>query len=114
MMSLEAINALNEETAALAAAEGLVPFVPFSSDDVDSWPAFPFPNLGSLEPEGWIKTEISWFVDSSGFGREGEPALTVEQFKDELREYISAHPGRGFAITEAGQFQVYISAFEKE
>lgn len=113
MMSLEAINALNEEAAALAAAEGLVPFVPFS-DDVDSWPPFPFPDLGCLEPEGWIKTETSWFVDGSGFGREDEPALTVEQFKDELREYISAHSGHGFAITEAGQFQVYISAFEKE
>ena len=66
MMSLETIIAINEQIAAEAAQEGLVPFVPSSADAVDYWPPFPFPNLGYLEPDGWEKTEARWFVDKTG------------------------------------------------
>jgi hypothetical protein len=46
-------------------------------------------------------------VDSSGFGEAGEPALTLRQFLGKIKT------GCGYAITEAGQFQVYIGEFEK-
>jgi len=111
MMSLDVIRRVNEEIAAEAAQRGLVPFVPDSAQDVDHWPPFPLPNLGYLEPEGWLKTETSWFVDKTGGGRDYEPALTWSQFKRRMRQYISQHPGHGFAITEEGECQVYISAF---
>ena len=72
---------------------------------------FRFPSLGYLEPDGWEKTDQTWFVDKTGHGHDWEPALTVEQFKRELRGYIGTNPGRGFAITEEGPFQVYVTAF---
>lgn len=112
MMSLEVIIAVNEQIAAEAAAEGLFPFVPNGPDDVDRWPPFPIPNLGYHEPDGWEKTD-NWFVDKTGVGRSDEPALTVEQFKRQLRRYILENPGQGFAISEEGECQVVISAFRR-
>lgn len=111
MMSLESIIALNERIAAEAAEEGLVPFVPGSPEAIDLYPPFPFPNLGYLIPKGWEKTDDSWFVDKTGWGRDDEHALSVEQFKRVLRSYIAEHPEHGLAITEEGEFQLYVSAF---
>ena len=112
MMSLEVLRQVNEDIARQAAEEGLVPYVPFDVQEVDSYPPFPLPNLGYLEPEGWEKTDTSWFVDKTGGGQDYEPALTWSQFKRRMRQYISQHPGHGFAITEEGECQVYISAFQ--
>ena len=114
MMSLNAINALNEQIAAQAAEESLVPFVPFNPEDVDRWPPFPIPNIGYLEPDGWIKTETTWFVDKTGWGRDYELALTVDQFKRALHDYINDNPGHGFAMVEEGEFQVVIAAFKPD
>ena len=111
MMSLDAIRSVNQEIAAEAAERDLVPYVPFNADEIDGWPPIPFPNLGYHEPDHWVKTDTTWFVDKSGRGYDWEPALTVEKFKNELRRYVTKHPGHGFAITEEGPFQVYISAF---
>lgn len=113
MFSLETIHHLNDEIAVEAAEEGLVPYVPFDADEVDYWPPIPFPNVGYLEPDGWEKTDQTWFVDKTGHGHTWEPALTVEQFKRELRTYIGTNPGHGFAITEEGPFQVYVTAFRQ-
>lgn len=48
-------------------------------------------------------------VDSTGFGDRGELALTQEQFS----EFIQRHPGYGYAITEAGQFQVVVAVYRR-
>ena len=114
MMSLEAIRRLNNEIAVEAADRDLVPYVPYDADEVDYWPPIPFPNLGYLQPDGWEKTDSEWFVDKTGHGHDWEPALTVEQFKKELRAYIAENPGHGFAITEEGEFQVYVTAFRPD
>ena len=111
MMSLEVLRRVNEEIAAEAAQRGLVPFVPDSIEDVDHWPPFPLPNIGTLEPDGWEKTETSWFVDKTGHGYDDEPALTWPRLKRELRRYIAQHPGHGFAITEEGECQIVVSVF---
>ena len=111
MMSLEAILHLNQEIAAEAAQEGLVPYVPFNADEIDYWPPIPFPNLGYFEPDNWERTEQRWFVDKTGHGLSNEPALTVDQFKRELRAYVQKNPGHGFAVTKEGPFQAYVSAF---
>jgi hypothetical protein len=50
-------------------------------------------------------------VDKTGRGYDWEPALTVEQFKQVLRDYVAENPGHGFAIVEEGEFQVVVSAF---
>lgn len=46
-----------------------------------------------------------FFVDSSGWGTENEPALTINQFLKKVKA------GRYYAIIEAGQFQVHVGEF---
>lgn len=111
MMSLETIIAVNRQIAAEAAARQRKPLVPSSPDDLDYWPSLPIPNLGSYEPPGWERTDAQWFIDKTGWGAVWEPALTAEQFKSRLRDYITDHPGHGFGIVEEGPFQAMIAAF---
>ena len=63
-------------------------------------------DFGDYRPDRWELTE-TYFVDSSGFGQEGEPALTLEQF------IVRMVPGKGYATIEHGQFQVYVGEFER-
>lgn len=114
MMSLQAIQAESASAARKAAREKKTPFMLWPQDVArmkteiadGRLPAIPFPFIGSYVPKGWREVE-RYFVDASGFGREGEPALTVRQFVEKLE------PDYGYAITEAGQFQVYVGKFEK-
>ena len=82
------------------------------------------PSLGEFVPKGWVEADLHkllpevseyqrgdarganiFFVDSSGFGAEGELALTVRQFLQ------MAPAGFGYAVVEVGQFQVCVKAF---
>jgi hypothetical protein len=113
MMALEVIIAVNNQIAREAARRRLKPYVPSSSEEVDSWRNLPFefPNMGSHVPKGWEQVE-SWFVDKYGRGYEWEPAMTHRRFKEVVREYITANPAHGFAVVEEGPFQVVIAAFK--
>jgi hypothetical protein len=69
---------------------------------------YPFPKIADPDKvKGWKHVE-NHFVDSSGMGRDDEPAMTHEQFHKKLK------PGRGYAITDVGQFQVNVGEYEKE
>lgn len=68
---------------------------------------FKMPFLGCYKPEGW-EVLNKYFVDSSGFGQEGEPALTVKRFLSKVVK------GRGYSLESAGQFQVNVNEFERE
>ena len=57
-------------------------------------------------PVGYKVTDV-YFVDNSGFGTSGEMALTASQFLAKVKS------GRYYAITGQGQFQVYITEYEK-
>ena len=76
-------------------------------------PPFPFPFLGDYVPHGWEKLEDELFVDKTGMGADYESALTVEQFKAEcIRLYRENYPsGVAFAITQEGQFQLYVGVY---
>jgi hypothetical protein len=111
MMSLEVLEAVNNEIARQAAREGLIPYIPASADEAVT--PFFCPNIGSLKPRGWIKTGQTWFVDKTGNGETWELALTWQQFRRQLAGYLLRHPGHGFAITEEGECQVVISAFRQ-
>jgi hypothetical protein len=102
MMSLALIKELSREQAARAAAEDLEPLVIWDTKDIRC-----IPNLGDYRPEGWELVE-TYFVDASGFGAPGEPALTLDEF---LAKIV---PGRAYALIEEGQFQVYVGEFVKE
>ena len=107
MMSLQSIRSTNRESAEVAAEKDLRPYVVEREDLEDqAFPPFPFPSLGDHRPEGWELIE-SHFVDSSGFGRPGESALTVEAFVKKLK------PGMGYAIIEEGQFQLHVGEFKR-
>jgi hypothetical protein len=53
------------------------------------------------------------FCDSSGFGQECEPALTVNAFERRTRELINEHGTLYTGITGQGMFQVYVGFFKK-
>lgn len=104
MMSLATINALATEQGQKARTLDLEPHYITFQEEIDSYPPFPFPNIGGYVPKGFEEID-SVFVDSSGFGASDEPALTIDQLKKWLE------PGYWYAITEEGQFQIYISKF---
>lgn len=53
------------------------------------------------------------FVDSSGFGLESEPALTIPAFKKRIAELVEQHGTIYTYITDAGQFQVNMGVYIK-
>lgn len=65
------------------------------------------PVLKKEKFSGWEFTE-KFFVDSSGFGSEGELALTFNQFLMKVKK------GYGYGISGQGQFQVYISEYKRK
>lgn len=67
---------------------------------------------GVAEPEGFEEVE-TLFCDSSGFGGPNEPALTRKQALNRTEELLEAHGSLYAAITDVGQFQVYVSFFRK-
>ncbi|MCK5608621.1 hypothetical protein KAR91_42455 [Candidatus Pacearchaeota archaeon] len=76
--------------------------------------AFPFPLTSDLLlSDEWEEAGESWFVDSSGRGGDGEPALAVETFRRKLAAYVREHPDHGFGISGVGQFQLYVSAYKQ-
>jgi len=114
MMSGATIAAMSRKAASSAAKAHKKPYQVWP-DDLRDWkagiesgnpPKLPFPFLGSHIPKGWERTS-EFFVDASGFGADYEPALTIKQFVSQIKENY------GYAITEAGQFQVYIAEYRK-
>lgn len=114
MMSLQSIKQANRERAAEAAAENLTPYVYFDTNEVDAHEGFPFPHLGDYEPYGWELVD-EHFVDATGLGSANEPALTVNAFRELIKSEIrNAESTLGWAIVEAGQFQVYVGQFVRD
>jgi len=118
MMSLATIRHMSDEQARKASAVRKVPYVPFDVEEVERWGTggkpFPFPNLGSYRPHGWI-LEDELFCDASGFGGENEPALSPRKLREKVKEIIGGDESKtyGFAITDVGQFQLYVGVFER-
>ena len=113
MMSLATIHALEDEAARRAARKHLRPYVIWDANEIESYPPFPFPNLGSHRDRGW-ELVSEWICDSSGFGASDEPALTVERLKNELRITQAEHPRYGYGIISEGQFQIILGVFEEQ
>jgi len=100
MMGLNEINRLSEEAGKKAKRKTARPFI-FRGDTNR---VKDIPNFGDYRPKGW-KLVRELFVDKSGFGREGEPAMTIGQFKNSLKV------GHGYAMIQEGQFQCYVGEF---
>ena len=107
MMSLSQIYELSDEAARKARRHGKKPYViwPAEAERIKLDRSFPFPFIGSYRPKGW-KLVDTYFVDRTGLGSENEPALSRAAFRSKLKA------GMGYAVIEAGQFQVYVGEFE--
>lgn len=110
MMSLRDIRNLSDKAAREAARQKKTPYVPFDADEVERLTSLPFPFLGRYVPKGWELVE-ELFCDATGMGYESEPALTVRALKEKLKAGLEH--GYGYAILEAGQFQVYVGVFKR-
>ena len=103
MMGLDEIIRMNKEAEERAVRESVKLFRAKRDRDPNVKSA---PFIGDHRPKGWRLVK-KYFVDSSGFGAENEPALTFNQFVSNVKL------GYGYAIIEQGQFQVYIGEFRK-
>ena len=121
MMSLEAIHELSARIAIDAEQEGREPLMyPFENLNRPR-----IPSIGDYVPPGWDEVGEPLFVDSSGLGLPGEPALTQVQFMEQLQyehefgftdDEIEGETRRyegpfAYAVIEEGQFQVYVGRF---
>jgi hypothetical protein len=103
MKGLEQIVQENRKASRNAKLRGLQPYVAVIDGDAGVKAC---PHIANYKPRGWEISE-TYFVDSSGFGAENEPALTFGQFLQKVKA------GRGYAIKDIGQFQVYINEYVK-
>jgi hypothetical protein len=104
-----------------ALQEARAPWFPERLADLDLKP-LPIPNLSGEDGVDEAKFEVAvdedddalddLMVDHSGFGREGERALTQKQFLALLKKEVEAKRGYGYAVTSVGQFQLFIRRFK--
>jgi hypothetical protein len=111
MMDPSTIKALADDAARKARREGREPYGFFDLEDVDT-SVRDLPFLGSYVPRGYKLVE-ELFVDASGFGSEGEPAMTFGRFCERVRDHVRDGNAYSYAIREAGQFQVYVGVYRK-
>lgn len=103
MYSLQQIISMNNNATQKAKKEKVNLYIATCNRDINIKSC---PVIGDYIPKKW-KLINSYFVDSSGFGREGEGALTFNQLLEKVKK------GNGYGIGETGQFQLYIHEFEK-
>ena len=127
MYGLETIIAMNQRAEREVRRRNSKPKVLKSLEQINRFPGgsnpngngYPFKQFGNYVPEGWQQAQdddgedLIFFVDSSGFGRDDEPALSNRQFTAELARLFELRPDLGYVITEAGQFQLYVAALER-
>lgn len=116
MLSLEEIKRMNAKAGRYAEAHKTKPFVLSTIEQLNDMPPFPFPNIGDASSDlskDYEKVD-SLFVDSSGFGQPGEPALTADQFKRRLEELYIKHGTLLIAIESVGEFQVHVGVWMEE
>lgn len=118
MMSRSELAYHNRKISEAAAQDNRRPYVFFDMMEIEDF-KFSLPYLGYYNPEGWTELENRrMFVDKTGGGLPGEPALTLDQFKLELktlyRESMELGETWGFAIVDDGPFQVHVGVFRKE
>ena len=111
MMDRRTIQNESDKAARHAAKIHAEPYVVFDEDEVGRT-AFRFPFLGTHVPAGWDHVDTI-FVDTSGAGRDNEPALTGSRLQHEVRRRLGEKDTFGYAFTEIGQFQAYVGVYRR-
>lgn len=125
MFSLSTIQSMNDEAASVAQEEDLQP-VEYAGSSVERMAQL-MPFIGGHLPTGYERVDLqneydasphgiymgdndgfgAYFVDSSGMGGPGEPAMTINDLAEKMRE------GFAYALVETGQFQVKVGVFKQ-
>jgi len=136
MMSTATIADLQRQAAREARRERREPVIFYNDEDVsESVTTMPF--LGDYVPQGWRSAlwtdlpgedphghghygagQVLLFADATGWGDEDEPALSLRQLVTTVNRmnheaYANGRLTLGWAIWEAGEFQVHIKAYVK-
>lgn len=126
MLDGATIRALSRRAARRSAQERLVPTIIWPGDAEDLG-GLKIPFIGDRCPRGWKRVRLdegfepgrrgvylgdnrgygAYFVDSSGLGGTGEAALAIGEFAERLKV------GYGYAVVEAGEFQVKVGVYQK-
>lgn len=109
MTTRHAIRPLTGEPA----GEGdLVPYVPIGTEELGSFPPFPFPLLGNILPDGCEPAGQRWLVQTGKTDGNGL-AMECDEFKGSLAGYIRRNPGHGFAVVEEDEGEAVVAAFRR-
>lgn len=119
MMSLETIVELNKRAARKSRELGILP-VAISAQVLRSCTFLPelrqkgvnIPFIGDRRPKGFKALGEPLFVDTSGWGQEGERALTFKETLGEMLNLTLEHGTLAWATIEHGQFQAYLQPFK--
>ena len=84
------------------------------SDAKPPMPSVPFLGEGQAAEfdEQFVRLD-TLFVDTSGFGAEDEPALTLHQLGLRLRELSEEHGPLYLGILESGPFQAHLGVWKE-
>lgn len=113
MMSVGEIQRINREATKKASSKRERPRVYTESERTrlgSGELVGPIPFLADYLPTGWkvVNVDEDYFVDISGFGSPGEPAMTMQA----LARLIASKPAdHGWALVEHGQFQGYVREY---
>ncbi len=68
--------------------------------------------IGRTRVKGFRPVGEPAFIDISGFGSRGEPALTLSQTLEHIKELTREHGTLAWGLTKVGQFQGYLQAWK--
>ena len=129
MMDLQTIRELSEDASKRAKRNKTQPVV-----NVGTGAGEGVPFIGRYVPKGWKRANLedlglifgdraiyedegdgAIFVDTSGWGGPGEPALTIPEFVALTKKLQADNPDKvlGFGLIEHGQFQGHVAVYEK-
>ena len=112
MFGLETIKSMNAAAARKARRYGTKPFrMKKPGDVVKQKTKIPFLGDACRDWDEGFERVATLFVDSSGFGSPGEPALTQDAFVQELDRLVKEHGELLVAVEEQGQFQCYVAVW---
>lgn len=114
MYDLATLRLMNAEAGKEAEEAGKTLLVFTNTAEIDS-KDFAFPLLGDYVPKGWelLDEPAPLFCDTSGWGQPDEPALTMDQLLQRLKELFTEDPDYGYGVIEAGQFQAHVGVFKR-
>ncbi len=113
MFGLETIIEMNRAAAEKVEAEGTEPLLlPVGFEWPPPGPGIPFFGDAADGLDETHERVETLFVDTSGWGAEDEPALTLTQLEARLRELVEEHGPVQVATTDQGQFQAHLGVWK--